>query len=292
MCTVTKYKNTMGRNFDYEKSYKEQLITINKGDFSNKYKIIGVATGYVQEYPLLFDGMNEQGLCCAGLAFEGNAKYNTYDEEKNNVAAFDVTFWILSNFKNIAEVEKAFENVNIWCEPYSDDFPNTDLHWFVCDRTGSLVIEQTKDGLHTYRADGVLTNNPSYMEQCSYYRFSTALVGYDNAGPENPEWLSRGRETDGLDGGYASDERFNRISFLKDKLEQSKNTFNDIVQCLHLLGSVEQIYGVTPVDDKFEYTFYSIVYDMDALKVYLKTYDNINVGCFKLRDTTLRRYTI
>ena len=292
MCTALKYKNVMGRNFDYEKSYDEQIVRIDANEFSNKYKVIGMATGMVQDYPLLYDGMNEHGLCAAGLAFEGNAKYCRYQDDKMNVAAFDVTFWILSNFKTIDEVEKAFESVNIWCEPFSDEFPNSDLHWFVCDQTGSLVIEQTKDGLHIYQSDDVLTNNPSYMEQLEYHRFSMAMIGDADNTLESPGWYSRGRETDGLDGGYSSDERFNKVSYLKQKLEAADHNFNDVTQGFHLLGSVEQVYGVTSVDDLFEYTIYSIVYDMESLKVYIKTYDHLDIGMFKLNDVTLGRYTI
>ena len=130
------------------------------------------------------------------------------------------------------------------------------------------------------------------MEQLEYHRFSMSMIGDVDSILESPGWHSRGRETDGLDGGYSSDERFNKVSYLKQKLEAANCSFNDVTQGFHLLGSVEQVYGVTSVDDLFEYTIYSIVYDMKSLKVYIKTYDNLDIGMFKLDDTTLRRYTI
>ena len=40
---------------------------------------------------------------------------------------------------------------------------------------------------------------------------------------------------------------------------------------------MEQIYGATPVKDKYEYTIYSIVYDMDYKDVYLKFYDEPDI---------------
>ena len=57
MCTSLKYKGCFGRNFDYEVSYKEQLVNVAKGEFGNEYAVIGMATGLVDTYPLLYDGM-------------------------------------------------------------------------------------------------------------------------------------------------------------------------------------------------------------------------------------------
>ena len=263
MCTALKYKHTMGRNFDYEQSYQEQLIRIEANEFNNAYDIIGMVTGFVEDYPLMYDGMNSHGLCVAGLAFEGNAKYHTYQEDKMNVRAFDLTFYILGHCKNCYDVERLAKKLNIWCEPYSDEFPNSDLHWFVCDRNRSLVIEQTKLGLHCFHANGVLTN-------------------------------SRGLDTNGIPGSYLSDDRFGRISFLKEKLENADGATNFSVDAntFHLLSSVEQIYGATSVGDKYEYTIYSIVYDMDTLKAYIKTYNGLEYNIFSLKDNHLKRYVI
>ena len=35
MCSIFKYKNIVGRNFDYEQSYNEELRFINKNEFKN-----------------------------------------------------------------------------------------------------------------------------------------------------------------------------------------------------------------------------------------------------------------
>ena len=80
MCSIFKYKSCVGRNFDYEVSYKEELRTVERAEnpFSPKYDIIGMVTGY-SEYPLLYDGMNSNGLVVGGLAFQGNAFYEHND---------------------------------------------------------------------------------------------------------------------------------------------------------------------------------------------------------------------
>jgi choloylglycine hydrolase len=94
-------------------------------------------------------------------------------------------------------------------------------------------------------------------------------------------------ETDNLKGGYTSEERFIRASYLKEKLESaSQDDFNLIAQSLHLLSSVEQIYGATPVDDKFEYTIYSVVYDMNELTAAIKTYNDYEVSTYALHQNS------
>ena len=90
-------------------------------------------------------------------------------------------------------------------------------------------------------------------------------------------------KTFALAGDYTSMGRFERLSFLKEQLEEHQDLKTvepdalDVANSFHLLSSVEQIYGATPVNDKFEYTIYSIVYDMKNLDVYYKFYNNIGV---------------
>lgn len=273
MCSILKYKTNIGRNFDYEISYKEQMRIITPNEFDNQYGIIGICTGAVTDYPLLYDGMNESGLVCGGLAFTGNAKYYPYQKDKLNIPAFDFIFQVLGNNKTVKEVKEWLKNVNIWCEPYSDEFPNTDLHWFVADENESIIIEQTTEGLNFYDGE-VMTNNPPYPEQVLNYK-SNKMIGQIHplmSTIREKEWFSRGRETDGLMGGYSSDDRFEKVSYLLKKLGECESPFSNVAETFHLLESVEQVYGATPVDDKYEYTIYSVVYDMRKKVMWIKTY--------------------
>lgn len=276
MCSIFKYKNCVGRNFDYEVSYDEELRIIEKGEFYSSYKIIGMCTGFVKDYPLLYDGMNECGLVCGALAFEGNAFYKEPNEHKFSPPSYEFVLYVLKNFSSVEIVRDFISSdwFQISNENYSEDMPSSDLHWFIADEKESIIVEQTIDGLNIY--DGsVMTNNPPYPIQNHEYESFKDLIGdtiyYKNI------YNTRGMETSGLDGSYTSDGRFERLSYLKEKLEESDNSFGDISQGFHLLSSVEQIYGATPVSDKFEYTIYSIVYDMQNLQVYLKGYDDLTI---------------
>lgn len=291
MCTALKYKNVMGRNFDYEISYGEELVKIPRQEYGNDYSIIGICTMYKDAngvFPLLYDGMNEYGLCMAGLAFEGNAHYMPVDRWEQQTIKTDMRigreraipvyrfiFDILGQCKDVIEALRYIEKSILMDKQISSKYPNSDMHWFICDENDSFVIEQTKNGLHWYRAEtNVLTNNPPYPLQLSNYKDEKEYIGCDGVAYSSEQWKTRGMETDNLRGGYTSEERFIRASYLLEKLDGSKNSFDKIAGAFHLLGSVEQIYGATSVGDKFEYTIYSVVYDASSLTAYIRTYDD------------------
>lgn len=286
MCSIFKYENCVGRNFDYEVSYKEELRVISKGDnpFSPKYDVIGMCTGLVKDYPLLYDGMNSNGLVCGGLAFTGNAEYIHSDaSDKLHIPSYDFTLRILSECGSVKEAKELLDYAKITDDAYSDTMPPTDLHWFISDKEESIIVEQTKDGLKYY--DGsVMTNNPLYPLMEISDKYNQMLIGNEKFYDNQRKWNSRGNETIGLKGDYTSTGRYSRLTYLKDKLESSKDLFNPVSQAFHLCSSVEQIYGVTPVDDKYEYTIYSVVYDMENKQVFFKFYEDVlcYTDCWKM----------
>ena len=239
-------------------------MVIERGMYDNLYKVMGMTTGFVQNYPLLYDGINEYGLCVGGLAFE----------DKVNIPAFDFIFQILGKYKSVKEVKEVLKNVNISDTQYSPEFPNSDLHWFICDINDSIIVEQTEKGLEIYDGD-IMTNNPPYPQQLQMNRIS---LNVNKDYPKPPKaYKTRGGETYGLLGDYTSMTRFTRLTYFKEKMIKSSNPFDDVISTFHLLSSVEQAYGATPVDDKFEYTIYSVVYDMNKKSMYIKSYDDCNV---------------
>lgn len=279
MCSTFKFKNCVGRNFDFDVSYKEQLIQIPKYTYFNIYDVIGIASGVTEKYPLMYDGINEKGLVCTALAFNGNADYES--EAKDSTASvkikpYEFVFGILSGFESVEEVKRLLKKSIIVDEDFSADIKNSDLHWFVADEKESIIVEQTKDGLKIYDGD-VMTNNPPYDLQKELNNGLIKNIGNLPFGDvlKKSSYNTRGIETINLNGDYTSFGRFQRLSFLKEKMENANSCFDEINQSFHLLNSVEQIYGATPVDDKYEYTIYSVVYDMKNLAMYVKTYDDV-----------------
>ena len=192
MCTAATYTTDsfyFGRNLDYEFSYGDEVTITPRaypfalrcmGDFRTKYAMIGMA--YVAgEYPLYYDAVNEKGLGIAGLNFVGNAVYHPAAEGKNNVAQFELIPWLLGSCATLAEVRTLLAKTNIVNIPFSEQLPLAQLHWLIADKTGSIVVESTADGLHIYdNPVGVLTNNPPFPQQLF------ALNNYRALSPRTP----------------------------------------------------------------------------------------------------------
>ena len=163
-----------GRNLDYEFSYGDEVTVTPRrypfsfrkmGEMRTHYAIIGMA--YVQDdYPLYYDAVNEKGLGVAGLNFVGNAVYQPAAQGLDNIAQFELIPWILGQCATLAEARALLERMNLLNEPYSPSLPLAQLHWLIADKTGSITVEATRDGLHIYdNAAGVLTNNPPFPMQ-------------------------------------------------------------------------------------------------------------------------------
>ena len=276
MCTTIKYQNCMGRNFDYEISYNEIPTTYNE----ETYKIKGI-TADISKYPLYYDAMNERGLCISALNFEGNAYYYpNRDDTKTNLRPWELPVKVLGSCKDVSEAKKYLSNVRIVDEPFSEELPNSPLHWFICDKNNSITVEQTqKDGLQIYtNTTDTLTNNPPFPKQMNFLKyFNGEIIGetINKILPSNSQ--SRGTQTYGLCGGLTSMERFARINYYKKQLNSTNDKFDNITETFHLLGTVEQPYGATPVQDKYEYTIYSVVYDIQNFKLYFKKYDSFEI---------------
>ena len=270
----------MGRNYDYEVSYNEEVIFIPKEEqvCYNPYDIMGIGSGLFKDYPMLYDAMNECGLCISGLAFTDNAVYYPFNKSKMNIPVYKVIPYILGNWETVKGFKEEVEDVglNLTDTPYDDKTPNASLHWFLCDKEESIVIESTKDGLNIYdNPYGTLTNNPPFNEQKAYFEIDFIGENEDYFLEEmGKEWKTRGMQTCGLSGGYTSTERFERLTYLKQKLEQSSN-IDPVIDSFKLCQSVEQLYGCTPVKDKYEYTIYSAVYDMEHLSLHTRKYNQL-----------------
>lgn len=287
MCTSIKFHKCMGRNYDYENSFEETIVTLPRGYHGNSYPVIGICTGFVKDYALLYDGMNSEGLCVSGLAFTGNAHYNNHEGGKINIPSYDFTLTVLGTQDSVQSARDWLKDVNITNDQYQQ-IPNSELHWLICDKEESIVVEQTSDGLMVYdNPYGVLTNNPPFPQQMVNARSMDKFIGalYYPGGKA----VSRGTETVGVKGDTTSMSRFHRVHYYLDRMkEQEYNVCGDDVSTLHLLDLVKQTWGATPVGEAYEYTIYSAVYDMENLELMVKPYSSTMVKRICLVDRERR----
>ncbi len=297
MCTAVlagKTNHYFGRNLDFEEGFGEKIvITPRNYPFrfgeritKNHYAIIGMALP-AEGYPLYFDATNEMGLSMAGLLFAGEAVYQKPIDGKENIPSYQLIPRILAECKDVKGAESVIQNLNITDEAFSKELPPSPLHWMVADKTKTLVIEQTKDGLSVFEnPTGVLTNGPGFPFQLQYLN---QFMGVSTEEPENrfaPNLelhpYSRGMGGLGLPGDLSSSSRFVRACFTKLNSVWSGSEREDVSQFFHVLNSVSQTMGCNKVGEKWELTRYSSCCNTEQGIYYYTTYHNSRISAVNM----------
>ena len=295
MCTGLIINNGdlyFGRNLDYDFSYGEKIVITPRNykfnyryleSDSSHYAIIGIAT-IIDNYPLYYDGVNEKGLCIAGLNFVSNTKYQKFDPKKVNIASFEIIPLLLSKCQNIKEVKKLINKINVTLDGFNESLKPAELHYLISDKSQSIVLEIRKDGIKLFNNKfGVLTNNPPFEIQSFNVNNYVSLSRKDPKNffshKINFNRYSRGMGAIGLPGDLSSESRFIKILFTKLNAIKFENEEENVNQFFHVLLSVEQQKGVCEVKpNEFEFTIYSNCYNASKGKMYYKTYSNSQIN--------------
>lgn len=307
MCTSILYNagdHYFGRNLDLEVSFGQEVVVTPRNyqfnfrrvpSMGHHYAIIGMAL-VKDNYPLYFDGANEEGLGMAGLNFDGPAHYFPLEEGKDNVSPFELIPYILGQCKNVAEARELLKKLNLVNINFSDQLQLSPLHWLIADRSGkSIVVESTVTGLHVYdNPVNVLTNNPEFPGQL------TNLANYQGISPTTPPnqlapdvnlaAYSRGLGSHMLPGGMDSASRFVKEVFTLHHAPTGKNKLENVTNYFHCLHAVEQQEGLDEVvPGKFEATIYSDGINLSTGTFYYTTYQNNQINAVQLHHTDLNR---
>ncbi|MBQ2987144.1 MAG: choloylglycine hydrolase [Tyzzerella sp.] len=294
MCTAISCKmndHYFGRNLDLEYSYEESVVITpryfpfefrKEREYPKHYAIIGVA--YVKDnYPLYYDATNEKGLSMASLSFPGNAVYKSEQDDKYNVAPFEIIPWVLGQCTNVKEARELLEKTNIIKLAYNKELPLTALHFMIADSYETIVVEPLDDGLHIYENPvRVLTNNPTFpyhLHNLNNYMYLTKKQPVNHFAKELLlETYSRGMGAMGLPGDLSSGSRFVRAAFVKWNSLSGETEEENVSQFFHILGSVEQQKGCVQVEKgEYEFTVYSSCCNTGKGIYYYKTYHNSQI---------------
>lgn len=304
MCTAITYKTRdhyFGRNLDLELSYGEKIVItprnyplrfVYEEEIKKHPAIIGMGI-VVNEYPLYFDATNEAGLSMAGLNFPGNAYYGEICAEKNNIASYEFILWVLSICKNISEVRKTLQNINITNDSFSDEYTPSPLHWMIADRDECIVVEPMRSGVKIYdNPVGVLTNNPTFDYQMfnlnNYMNLSINPMINTFSKELKLENYSRGMGGMGIPGDLSSMSRFVKAAFTKINSVSGDDEIESVSQFFHILGSVAQQRGLVKLDDgKYEITVYSSCCNTDKGIYYYATYENSHINGVDMHNADL-----
>lgn len=296
MCTSAAYITDaglfFGRNLDYEKSFGESVVFVPRAFLPRSldeghYAFLG--TAHVKNgYPLFYDGVNEKGLCMAGLNLVHSTSYSVGGAKKR-VPQYDVIQYFLGKCASVDEFFDEMRRVDITDDSFDDETPPARLHWMIADKNKCAVLECVNGETKIYDDPvRVLTNEPPFPYQL------TSLSRYSSLSPRDaestfstyfhPPVISRGNGSMGLPGDYSSQSRFVRAAFvlMNSPSDSDAQEIEGVTQLFHVLSSAEQPKGSCILgqngETECEYTIYSSC--MDALRgvYYLKTYDSLAVS--------------
>ena len=277
----------MPKNYAYEDKVSGNKVINNRA-------IIGMGT-VIDNHPVLADAMNEAGLGCAGLNFQGYAYFEKEPVEgKQNIAPYDFIQWVLSNHETVEEVKRGIERLELVDCPINADTPVAMLHWMIADKTGkSIVVEKTKEHFAVHdNPMGVMTNNPE---------FDWHLINLNNyvhltpASPKETQWgthtlkaLGIGAGTVGIPGDFASVSRFVRIAYLRSHMPEVSGDIESVTQFFHMLDYVKMVKGGVLTDEGLEdSTIYSSCMDQDKGVYYYRTYENNRINAIDMHKEQL-----
>ena len=293
MCTAISYRSGdhyFGRNLDLEYGYQEAVtVTPRRFPFrfrmmppqEQHYAMIGMAT-VVDGEPLYYEATNEKGLSMAGLNFPVSARYLPPQEGAVNIAPFEFIPWILSRCATTDQAEETLSRLRLVDIPFSHKLPLTPLHWMICDRERSIVVEPMADGIRIFHDPvGVLTNEPPFDHHLS------RLTDCMGLSPELPRDTfsehchltpySNGMGAIGLPGDYSSASHFVRACFVKLNSISEKDEVSGVSQFFHILSSVAMPRGCVRTHKGNEITRYSSCCNTDRGIYYYTTYDTSQI---------------
>ena len=284
----------MGRNLDLHYHYKESVtITPRRYPFpwDGPYAIIGIAT-IENNFPLYYDAVNEMGLAMAGLNFPDIAHYSPRCSQKEQIAPYQFIPWVLRRFSCATEAIQAIRRIQIADIPFNEKFPNTPLHFFLCDKEHSFTVEPTRRGIQIYENPvGVLTNSPDFpyhLYNLANYQGLTSMPAINRLSPNLPlRQYSNGMGAFGLPGDLSSSSRFVKAAFTLQNACKKDSEIEAVNQCFHILGSVSQQEGSVKVDSGLEKTVYTSCCNLDKGIYYYTTYENSQLTAVHLYNEDL-----
>lgn len=303
MCTSFTSKSTDGKHFLARTMDFGFLLEANpvicprnykwQSDFEEtqrvgKYGFIGA--GRKLEKYFFADGINEHGLSCASLYFPGEAVYSkTGIEEKIVIAPHEIPLLILTEYRNIAELEKNIENICIAEALVPLLGVVTPLHWILTDTTGrSVVIEPTGLTLSIQENPvGVMSNSPElnwHLKNLNnYVNISPKQVEDKQVGNQEIHPFGQGTGTLGLPGDFTPPSRFIRTVFFKAAIEQATNEEEAITNCWHVLSTVRIPKGIVmKKNNDFDYTQYVAAMCSESKTYYFSNYENNRIQKIQL----------
>lgn len=301
-------RHLWGRNFDFNTLASDSRVTylprgtcyaicdrMPENRFRSAYAAVGTGLLSVSLSPLLYEGINDQGLMGGQLYYRELACYEGFPRPGTTPLQPPVlVYHLLAQCATVAEVVHALrEEITLLDAPLLGTVPP--LHWSFSDRTGeTIVVEPDRDGLHIYRNTlGVMTNSPDYPWHRTNLLNYAGIRDLDHGAVElagqRQEPCFSGSGAQGLPGDWSSPSRFVRLAFLKTYGVKGQTEAAGVNAMFRLLESAAFPMGMVRVPAPespgkldgdvlpYDYTVYTAVACAESLRFYWTTYENSRI---------------
>ncbi|MGR5184390.1 linear amide C-N hydrolase [Photobacterium damselae] len=276
-----------------EHSYTSILPDQKKGlTWQSKYGFAGIS---VSDDRFIAEGVNEEGLTAGLFYFKNYGSLAKYDPNSvaNNITDMDFVRWMLSQFKTVAEVEQALNQIKI-VPVYMDakGNPSPTAHWRVSDKQGnSIVIEIMDHGqIHIHKNTAkVLTNAPDYNWQVTnlnnYINLHPGVSQAQQINGVNAFSFGVGSGALGLPGDITPPSRFVRAAFYVNSAPVMKTGDEAVSQAFHILNNFD-----IPIGSEFNAKEY-IPADLPSATQWTSVIDQTRGLLFykTMRDSTIKK---
>ena len=277
---------------------------------TSMYSFVGMTYNDLDTWVL--DGVNDQGLTGGLLMLYEGTSVDKAEEGKYGYVGMELVTKILSTCKNVKEVERLAEQIQILDISFENQKLSATMHYFFTDSSGDEVIleaaeEENPGRIRIFKKTeilGVMTNSPPYTEQVqnlSWFLSQSPEMKQGIDGQAITELILDGRavkadaEAEHLSlngtfpGSYSSYDRFIRLAVLKF-LNNSGNEFED--EKMLAIGNgimnavcepyTKGIFHYTRMESdgkiigqKDSFTQYVTMYDIEEKCFYRKKFDEI-----------------
>ncbi|GAA3601696.1 linear amide C-N hydrolase [Secundilactobacillus similis] len=259
--------------------------------YHNRYAMIGSGGAHDDEIDIS-DGVNEYGLSVQKLTFTNGALFDQIaDPNRTSLAPFELPFYLLGNFKSVAEIEAHLPELQMMSgENAVHQYGYPELHFVATDPTGRIVaIETSHQPLKMIENPlGILTNAFDFKRQIRQLDNYMTLTEAFKAGqvPLNTPRVSTGSFSGKKVplGSYTPGSRFIRAAYYKERVDQPANEDEAVVSVWHLLNSVSV---PKSTDYQHTYTVYRSAVSLETRTYYYEPYNRLGLLKLQLTDEML-----
>lgn len=261
--------------------------------FTAKYGFLG-ANAF--DYPVVFDGINTEGLYFGAFYFASEAVFGEVSDENRDraVSSDELGNWVLAQFTTVEEVRAALPDIEV-VGTYVDTIDGiAPFHYLVVDASGSaIVIQYTAKGLTIYdNPVNAIANDPTFdwhlVNLSNYIGLQAENRERITVGDLTLSTFGQGSGMIGLPGDFSSPARFVRAVAFANTAMPAATAGDAVFQAFHILNAFDipkgAIRDTGSAGVLTDYTVWSSASDTANLNYYFKTYKTQAVEMIDIRQ--------